>query len=100
MLLVGVMGLASAVLAHQPVWALTELALAISCCAIAVTFSRVRRKGDESLDRVLILFVLLLCLIKSIQYLHAGILAFSSGAAVLDPDLLLSGFSNKRFYGQ
>ncbi|MCS3416797.1 O-antigen ligase [Pseudomonas sp. BIGb0450] len=99
-LLIGVIGLASAVLAHQPVWALTELALAISCCAIAVTFSRVRRKGDESLDRVLILFVLLLCLIKSIQYLHAGILAFSSGAAILDPDLLLSGFSNKRFYGQ
>jgi len=44
------------------------------------------------LDRVLILMVVLLCLIKSIQYLYAGALAFASGARVLDPDALLSGF--------
>ncbi|NWC92067.1 MULTISPECIES: O-antigen ligase [unclassified Pseudomonas] len=98
--LIGAFGLVSAALAHQPLWALTELALAISCSAIAVAFSRVRRKGDEPLDRVLILFVLLLCLIKSIQYLYAGVLAFTSGETVLNTDLLLSGFSNKRFYGQ
>lgn len=98
--LIGVMGLVSAVLAHQPLWALTELAMVISCGATAVAFSRVRRNGDESLDRVLILFVLLLCMIKSIQYLHAGLLAFTSGEAVLNTDLLLSGFSNKRFFGQ
>jgi len=98
--LIGAAGLVSALLAHQPLWALTELALVISCGAIAVAFSRARRNGDESLDRVLILFVLLLCMIKSIQYLHAGVLAFTSGESVLDPDLLLSGFSNKRFYGQ
>jgi O-antigen ligase len=99
-LLIGLAGLVSALLAHQPLWALTELALLISCGAIAVAFSRARRNGDESLDRVLILFVLLLCMIKSIQYLHAGVLAFTSGESVVDPDLLLSGFSNKRFYGQ
>ncbi len=52
------------------------------------------------MDRVLILVVVLLCLIKTIQYLYAGALAFTSGARTLDPDLLLSGFSNKRFYGQ
>lgn len=98
--LVGVMGLASAVLAHQPLWAFIELALLISCGTIAVVFSRVRRSGDESLDRVLILFVLLLCLIKSVQYLHVVILAFTSGDALVNTDLLFSGFSNKRFYGQ
>lgn len=98
--LIGGAGLVSAVLAHQPLWALAELALAISCAAIAVTFSRVRREGGEPLDRVLILFVVLLCLIKSVQYLYAGILALTSGNPVLNTDLLLSGFSNKRFYGQ
>ncbi|NIL19978.1 O-antigen ligase [Pseudomonas sp. AN3A02] len=98
--LIGAAGLVSALLAHQPLWALTELALLISCGAIAVAFSQVRRDGAESLDRVLILFVLLLCLFKSAQYLHAGILAFTSGETVVNPDLLLSGFSNKRFYGQ
>lgn len=98
--LIGVAGLASALLAHQPLWALTELALVFSCGAIAFAFSRVRRNGDESLDRVLILFVLLLCTVKSTQYLHAGILAFNSGETVVNPDSLLSGFSNKRFYGQ
>ncbi|MBT2371088.1 O-antigen ligase family protein [Pseudomonas fluorescens] len=94
------LGLLSSSLAHQPIWALTELALFISCSAIALAFTLVRRNGDESVDRALILFVILLCLIKSIQYLHAGVLAFTSGESALNTDLLLSGFSNKRFYGQ
>lgn len=98
-LIVG-LGLISSLLAHQPPWALTELALVISCAATAVAVWRARREGGEPLDRGLILFVLLLCLIKSVQYLYAGALAFTSGTTVLNPDLLLSGFSNKRFYGQ
>lgn len=98
-LIVG-LGLWSSGLAHQPLWALTELALAIGCAAIAVAFCRVRREGGEPLDRVLILIVLLLCLIKSVQYLYAGVIAFSGASTVLDADRLLSGFSNKRFYGQ
>ena len=98
--LVLVMGMVSSVLAHQPLWAFTEVALFFSCAAIAVAFALLRRHGGEPMDRVLILVVLLLCLIKTIQYLYAGALAFTSGARTLDPDLLLSGFSNKRFYGQ
>jgi putative inorganic carbon (hco3(-)) transporter len=90
----------SSALAHQPVWALIEVALFVSCAAITLAFALLRRHGGESLDRVLILIVVLLCLIKSIQYLYAGALAFTSGERTLDPDLLLSGFSNKRFYGQ
>jgi putative inorganic carbon (HCO3(-)) transporter len=93
-------GLVSSLLAHQPLWALTELALVITCVATAAAFAWVRRHGDESLDRLLMLVVVLLCLIKSIQYLYAGVLAFTSGEAVMSTDLLLSGFSNKRFYGQ
>ena len=94
------LGLLSSVLAHQPLWAFTEVAVFVSCGAITVAFALLRRHSGEPLDRTLILVVTGLCLIKSIQYLHAGVLAFSSGEPTLDPDLLLSGFSNKRFYGQ
>ena len=94
------LGLVSSALAHQPLWAFTEVALFVSCAAIAVAFASLRRNGGEPVDRVLILAVVAICLIKSVQYLYAGALAFSSGERTLDPDLLLSGFSNKRFYGQ
>lgn len=98
--LIVLLGLASSALAHQPLWAFAEVALFISCGAIAVAFALLRRHGGEPLDRVLLLVVVLLCLIKTIQYLYAGALAFSSGERALAPDSLLSGFSNKRFYGQ
>lgn len=94
------LGLLSSALAHQPLWAFTEVALFIVCGAIALAFALLWRHGGEPLDRVLVLVVVLLCLIKSIQYLHAGLLVITSGQRLLDPDLLLSGFANKRFYGQ
>lgn len=98
-LIVG-LGLVSSMLAHQPLWAFAEVALFVSGGAVAVAFALLRRRGGELLDRYLIMLVVLLCLIKSIQYVYAGTLAFISAEHTLDPDLLLSGFSNKRFYGQ
>lgn len=100
LLLIIAAGLLSSLLAHQPLWALIEVALMTGGATLAVAFCRVRRAGGQSLDRVLILLVMMLCLIKSVQYLYATLSAFTSGEAVLDTDLLLSGFSNKRFYGQ
>jgi len=100
LILIIVLGLVSSMLAHQPLWALAEMALFVSCGSIAVAFALLRRQGGEPLDRALVMVVLLLCLIKSIQYLYAGTLVFISAERTLDPDLLLSGFSNKRFYGQ
>ena len=94
------LGLVSSALAHQPLWAFTEVAVFVGCGAIATAFAVLRRNGGEPLDRVLVGVVVVLCLIKSTQYLYAGALAFASGERMLDPDLLLSGFSNKRFYGQ
>lgn len=94
------LGLVSSALAHQPLWAFTEVAVFVGCGAIAVAFALLRRNGGEPLDRVLILLVVVLCLIKSTQYLYAGGVAIASGGRTLAPDLLLSGFSNKRFYGQ
>jgi hypothetical protein len=93
------LGLVSSALAHQPLWAFTEVAVFVGCGAIATAFAVLRRNGGEPLDRVLVGVVVVLCLIKSTQYLYAGALAFASGERMLDPDLL-SGFSNKRFYGQ
>jgi len=100
LILIIVLGLVSSMLAHQPLWALAEMALFVSCGSIAVAFALLRRQGGEPLDRALVMVVVLLCLIKSIQYLYAGTLVFISAERTLDPDLLLSGFSNKRFYGQ
>lgn len=94
------LGLIASMVAHQPLWALTEVALFVGCGAIAVAFASLRRQGGEPMDRALILIVLLLCLVKSLQYLWAAALAFTSGNEVLNLDHLLSGFSNKRFYGQ
>ncbi|MCF5664311.1 pilus assembly protein, partial [Pseudomonas marginalis] len=75
--LIIVLGLVSSALAHQPLWAFAEVALFVSCGAIAVAFALLRRHGGESLDRVLIMVVVLLCLIKSVQYVYAGVLAFA-----------------------
>jgi O-antigen ligase len=94
------LGLVSSALAHQPLWAFAEVAVFVGCGAIAMAFAVLRRQGGERLDRVLIFIVVGLCLIKSTQYLYAAALAFTSGQLTLAPDLLLSGFSNKRFYGQ
>ena len=98
--LIMTLGLVSSARAQQPLWAFTEVALFIGCGAITVAFTWLRRHGGEASDRALIVAVVLLCLIKSIQYLYAGALAFTSGERTLDTDLLLSSFSNKRFYGQ
>lgn len=94
------LGLISSALAHQPLWAFTEIAVFIGCGAMAIAFASLRRHGGEPMDRALILIVLLLCLVKSSQYLYAAALAFTSGHETLNLDQLLSGFSNKRFYGQ
>ncbi|WP_230851567.1 O-antigen ligase family protein, partial [Pseudomonas savastanoi] len=45
-------------------------------------------------------FVILICTVKTMQFLSASTAAFLSSAPTLDTDLLLDGFSNKRFYGQ
>ena len=54
------LGLLSSAQAHQPLWAFTEVALLVSCAAIAVAFALLRRHGGGAMDRVLILVVLLL----------------------------------------
>ncbi len=52
------------------------------------------------MDRAFIGFVILICSIKTIQFLSNSTAAFLDSSVILDTDLLLDGFSNKRFYGQ
>ena len=52
------------------------------------------------MDDAFVDFVLALCTVKVLQFVVSGIAAFASHASIIDTDLLLEGFSNKRFYGQ
>ncbi|WP_256349515.1 O-antigen ligase family protein [Pseudomonas gingeri] len=98
LILVG--GVLSAFHAHQPLWSLTEIALIAASCCCAEAFARTRRAGGASLDRVLMLFVVFICALKSFDFLALAFRSFSAGTGTLNADGLLSGFSNKRFYGQ
>ncbi|QHF00148.1 O-antigen ligase family protein [Pseudomonas cannabina] len=93
-------GLLSSFAARQPLWAVTELSVLLLCCAIATTFTLQRRFYGAQMDRAFIGFVILICSIKTIQFLSNSTAAFLDSSVILDTDLLLDGFSNKRFYGQ
>ena len=95
-----VMGAASALLAHQPRWAFVELALMIASVSVSITIARCRRSLGCQSDRVLFLIVAGLCALKCVQFYAGLTAAFVSGFPTLDIDVLLEGFSNKRFYGQ
>ncbi|MFZ4964987.1 O-antigen ligase family protein [Pseudomonas sp. Mn2068] len=98
--LILLMGIASSFCAHQPLWAFVEVALIAASCICAEAFAHARRTNGVSLDRVLILFVIFICAFKSFDFLTVVFRSFSGGRVVLDADVFLSGFSNKRFYGQ
>ncbi|NWB84510.1 O-antigen ligase family protein [Pseudomonas gingeri] len=94
------LGLLSSLRSHQPDWALTELSLLIVTSMIAYSFALGRRLEGDAADRYLLLFIVLLCAGKGFQFIFSGGAAFMSRAQALDTDRLISGFSNKRFYGQ
>lgn len=94
------LGLCSSLGARQPQWGLVELSLAVGLCLAALAFSVARVTLSEEGDRALLLFLVLLCAIKTFQFLVVGLDVFMTAPAVLDTDRLIAGFSNKRFYGQ
>ncbi|WP_248747506.1 O-antigen ligase family protein [Pseudomonas sp. MWU12-2037] len=93
-------GIVSSLSAHQPLWALTEVALIVASCCCAEAFARTRRLNGASFDRLLMLFIVFICAFKSFDFLTLAFHWLFSGIRMLDPDEFLSGFSNKRFYGQ
>ncbi|NWD09327.1 O-antigen ligase family protein [Pseudomonas gingeri] len=93
-------GCVSSLFAHLPVWAFSEIALLVMCCNCVLAFARTRQFSSLPLDRLLIFFVVFICALKGIDFLLLMFRSFSNGSGVVDTDLLLRGFSNKRFYGQ
>lgn len=98
--LVVLVGIVSALRATQPLWALTEIALLICSVCIASAVAQERLRRGVALDRWLMVFVMALCALKAGQFLLATVHAFGDTRLGLNTDVLLEGFSNKRFYGQ
>ncbi|MDU8500365.1 O-antigen ligase family protein [Pseudomonas syringae] len=93
-------GVVSSLMAHRPLWALIELSILLLSCGISCAFAQQRKFNSVQFDQLFIGFVGLICLFKVTQFLALTLAAFLSSAPTLDTDLLLDGFSNKRFYGQ
>jgi O-antigen ligase len=93
-------GIISILRSQQPGWAICELSLLIICWNFVFYTADARRSFGRKLDDIFIGFVLVLCLVKVLQFVVSGIAAFASHPSIIDTDLLLEGFSNKRFYGQ
>lgn len=81
-------------------WAAAEVSLLVISCWLTRFFSNARIQSGERADYLFGIFVMALCAVKSIQFIASAFAAFMSDAHYLDLDLLVVGFSNKRFYGQ
>lgn len=99
-LLVGlfVLGFASVLLAQWPTWASQEWARYLGLTLLVFTVCGLTQ---QSWRRELILWALALVGgVHAFQFLVFYSAAFISGLRVLDANLLFSGFSNPRFFGQ
>lgn len=81
-------------------WAAAEVSLLVIGCWLTRFFSNARIQSGERADYLFGIFVMAVCAVKSIQFIASAFAAFMSDAHYLDLDLLVVGFSNKRFYGQ
>lgn len=93
-------GIVSSVNAHQPAWALIEISVLVLCCGIVMAVAQQRTCYGAGLDKFLVGFVVFICAIKTLQFISSTVAAFVASTPLVDTDLLLEGFSNKRFYGQ
>lgn len=93
-------GLLSSYFSAHILWALAEVALTIICVCLASAIAYARRAHGERTDRALFLLVLMLCILKCIQFIAISLAAFTDEISTIDTSLLIDGFSNRRFYGQ
>lgn len=92
--------LLSSLIAPQPVWALTELALGVACLGLAWVTALMRRRWGATADHLLLAVLAFTCAGLMARLLAAYVAATLGDAGVLDAWLLVDGFSNPRFYGQ
>ncbi|MGY2170082.1 O-antigen ligase family protein [Pseudomonas gingeri] len=93
-------GLISSLNSHQPVWAFSEIAVWCVFLLLVFLFFFFRWLIGEGADYIFLIFIFFLCALKVAQFLSSTLSAFLGDINPLDTDLLLDGFSNKRFYGQ
>ncbi|SDX04004.1 hypothetical protein SAMN05216317_12517 [Nitrosomonas eutropha] len=95
-----------AYLAHQPLWAFTELALGVACLGLSWLVASVRRlygiqnAGGHTVDRVLLATLFFICARLVARFDVSYLAAITNGEGILDAWLLVDGFSNPRFFGQ
>jgi len=94
------LGFWSSLCSHQVVWSFVEFSLLVALCVVACFFCMVRKIEGKYADKWLCLFVVLLCGLKILQFSVLVGSAIIIDATVLNTDQFISGFSNKRFYGQ
>jgi len=96
----------SAYLAHQPLWAFTELALGVASLGLAWLVASMRRlygvqnTDSRIVDRVLLATLFLICAGLVVRFLTSYLAAMVGDIGILDAWLLVDGFSNPRFFGQ
>lgn len=95
-----ILGLISVAQARLPMWALMEFSLQLGCAGIVWWVALVRSAAGAWLDRFLAAVVFVVCGLHVWQFMTAYVAFAVTNLGAGDPWLLLSGFSNPRFYGQ
>lgn len=92
------LGLFSSVLADYPLWALKEWSRYGGLVLLALIVGGL--KGRPALQNAILWIMAIVGFIHAFQFLVAYAAAFISGMRMLNADMLFSGFSNPRFFGQ
>lgn len=92
------LGLSSSALAELPEWALKEWSRYAGLLLLAFLISSLKTR--PTWQNPILWAMAAVGFIHAFQFLVAYLTAFISGMRMLDADILFSGFSNPRFFGQ
>ena len=93
-------GVVSALLARQPVWALTEVAVMLGSLGTSWAVVLLRQRTMDGVDNIVFGAIFFVVTALCMQFLVAYFAAINSGIGLIDPWLLIRGFDNLRFFGQ
>ncbi len=94
------LGVVSAVFARQPLWAFTEIGVAVGGIALAVYVAYERQYYGSLTDRVILGTVFFVVIALLVDFFASYVAAIGAAISSFDVYLLLDGFSNPRFLGQ
>ncbi|SFD31578.1 O-antigen ligase family protein [Phytopseudomonas straminea] len=93
-----VLGLVSACLSNFPEWALREWVVFLGCFLLALCVAKLC--CDYRLDGAFFYLLAVVAVVLSAQFIVSYLAAFITGIQMLHVDVLVSGFSNPRSFGQ